>query len=158
MSRLKFGFTIRSMMIAVALVALHLAAAIATWNGYPREQMLQVRSSISRLHPPHAEDADGNIRFDLDKLETGERLVGIVRRPHLRRTLVEIWAPVIASASITLLVLDILWCQARRQRTGPVTDVEKLSITLTRAEDHSGSLGAVLWTKYVMSPAGRGQD
>jgi hypothetical protein len=117
MRGLNFGFTIRSMMIAVALVGLNLAAAIATWNGLPREQTHKI-SSGPRVWPPHDVDGPVSVRFDLGNLETGERLVRVVRRR--RPTLVEIWSPAIASVSITLIVLHTLWRQARPQRADPV--------------------------------------
>ncbi len=47
-----------------------------------------------------------------------------VIRPPLRSFL-EMWWPVMASASISLLVVGILWRQLRRQRADPVTENER---------------------------------
>ncbi|MFI5456064.1 MAG: hypothetical protein ACHRXM_11500 [Isosphaerales bacterium] len=106
------------MIIAIALFGLNLAGAIATWRCIPKEQTPQVGIG-PRFGPSYDEDADGNMRSDLGKLRTGERLVHVVKR---RRppTLVEIWSPVIASTSITLLVLLIPFGRsASRDRSPP---------------------------------------
>jgi len=120
MRGLSVRFTIRSMVIAVALVALNLAGAIATWRCYPEKQIVQMTNDRGLRH--YNEDADGNMRFDLGKLRTGERLVGVVRR---RRppTLVQIWSPVIASASITLLVLLVPFGRSASWHRSPLSNV-----------------------------------
>jgi hypothetical protein len=101
-------FTIRSIMIAVALIALNLGAAISTWNGYSLQQPPPKPTFWPHgLNIPVDPDADGNILIDLGKLATGQRLVGIIRIPQPWPTLIEIWSPVIVSASITLVVILI---------------------------------------------------
>jgi hypothetical protein len=101
-------FTIRSIMIAVALIALNLGAAIATWNRYSLQQPPPKPTFWPRgFYTPVVPDADGNILIDLGKLATGHRLVGIIRLPQPWPTLIEIWSPVIASVSITLVVILI---------------------------------------------------
>jgi hypothetical protein len=99
-------FTIRSIMIAVALVALNLGAAIAAWNRYCLQQPPPKPTFWPRgFYIPVVPDADGNILIDLGKLATGQRLVGIIRIPQPWPTLIEIWSPVIVAASITLVVI-----------------------------------------------------
>jgi hypothetical protein len=103
--RSKVAFTIRSLMTAVALVALNLAGPIATWNRVPAKPAKRPQVPLISggptvfghgvVHP--------KIRSDLGVLETGERLVRVVNWSP-PSTLAEIWSPVVASLSITLLV------------------------------------------------------
>jgi hypothetical protein len=60
-------FTIRSILITVALVGLNLAAAIETWNNRPPQQTVGVGLG-PRLWPSHNQDHDGNLRVDLETL------------------------------------------------------------------------------------------
>ena len=77
MRRLKVAFTIRSLMIAVALVALNLAGPIATWN-----RVLAKAAAISanrwRSNGFRARRGASQDSYRSAALETGERLVRVV--------------------------------------------------------------------------------
>jgi hypothetical protein len=95
--------TIRCVMTAVALVALNLAAAIATAKSFPGQNRLP-REQSGPVCASYTDDGDGNFCLNLSALETGARLVRIVMGPA-RPRLLEIWSPVIVSVSITFLVM-----------------------------------------------------
>jgi hypothetical protein len=93
-------------MIAVALVTLNLGAAIATWDRYHLQQPPPKPRPPNRVFwTPLVPDADGKILIDLGKVPTGQRLVGIIRLPEPWPNVIGIWSPVVASASITLVVI-----------------------------------------------------
>jgi hypothetical protein len=122
MRHLGLRFTIRSMIFAVALVAFNLAAAIATWNGRSEEPPQTVGRG-PRVGPFCESNASRRIRLDFGMLATGERLVRIVTRP-LPPNPAEVWAPVIASLSITLLafVVPLGSPGVRRPSTASIVD------------------------------------
>jgi hypothetical protein len=100
-------FTIRSMIIAVALVGLNLAGAIAMWNSIPPPEQAVTLRIGPQLRPADDEDGDRNLRLELGRFATGEALVRVVRGARQRPNLMEIWSPLIASASLTLLVVTV---------------------------------------------------
>jgi hypothetical protein len=102
-SRRKVVFTIRSLMIAVALLGLNLGGAIATWKRIPAPHQPSPLINGGPWDTRHGV-VNPKIRIDLGELETGERLVRVERRSP-PPTLAEVWSPVVASVSITLLVL-----------------------------------------------------
>ena len=116
--RLRARLRTRFTLIVLALLALHLVAAIETWNAHPPEQTAMVGLG-PRPGPYLNKDADGSFRLNLGKLRTGERLLRVVRLP-LPPTFLEIWSPVIGSMSITLLVLFVpMRRSARRYGNNP---------------------------------------
>ncbi len=99
-------FTTRGMMITVALVGLNLAGAIATSKYYPRKYILQVSStSRGRLYTTMLDgsviEEEWNPRVGVPP---GSR-PRVVQPPNPPPTLLRIWTPVIAAATITLLIL-----------------------------------------------------
>ncbi|MBX6314881.1 MAG: hypothetical protein IRY99_18485 [Isosphaeraceae bacterium] len=97
-------FTVRQMMIMVALVGLNLAGAIATSKYYPRPPYLSVGYGNGRGFIYYK--ADGTILQGSGNAETGYRLTRVIRRPP-RPSLLQIWSPVLASVAITLGVLVV---------------------------------------------------
>jgi hypothetical protein len=84
-------------------------------------------TGAQRLSRPSGEDSDrilGTIVYKADGRIVGyEGTPGQMQsRPHIIRppirSLLEMWWPVIASVSITILVAGILWRRTRHQRTG----------------------------------------
>jgi hypothetical protein len=103
MGGLSFRFTVRSMMVWVALFALNLAGAGVTWRSVSKQRKPKVGIG-PRVSQLVDQNADGNVRFEVGMLATGERLVRVVR-PLQPPTATEVWSPFIATGSITLLVL-----------------------------------------------------
>lgn len=92
--------TVQRVMVLVALVALNLAAALATSKYYPRPPQLSFgygggQGSIWYLSDGSVQLGSGNAEFQL------EHIVWRLLPP----TLLQIWSPVIAAAAITILVL-----------------------------------------------------
>jgi hypothetical protein len=101
MRRLSVRFTIRSMVIATALVAVNLAGVMATWKAYPSTRITH-RVGLGPQLSPYLDDDGSDIRAHLGTFENGQTLVRLVKPPP-RPGLLEILSPVIGSASITLL-------------------------------------------------------
>jgi hypothetical protein len=76
------------------------------------------------VRPLQETDADGNIVFDLGKLDTGERLVRRVQRLPPQLATLEIWSPVVACVSITVLVLAALIALSRSRHRSELTTVD----------------------------------
>jgi len=110
-------------MLALALIGLNLAGATTTCGYLQRPRPSGVALG-PRVRPSDETNAEGNTRFDLGKLDTGERLVRLVERPSLQPTLLEVWSPLIASVSITILVLvvPLRLSGSRRWSTLPSAD------------------------------------
>jgi hypothetical protein len=97
-------------MIATALVGLNLAGAIATAKYYPRPNPPQPVTIYSRGGGA-GYSTDGRWRLYYEDLSTGrDRLDRLVRVESLppRPTLPRIWAPVMASVTISILVVIII--------------------------------------------------
>ena len=94
--------------IGTALVALNGFGALATWHAQLREPVSRVRL-VERFawEPSLWDEENGDIRFGFGGLATGEELIRIMSLPR-RPTLLQIGAPIIASASTTLLVFMVL--------------------------------------------------
>jgi hypothetical protein len=108
MRRLRASFTIRSLTILVALVALNLAATIVTSRYYARKPPYAV-SIYGNGRGFQSEYSDGSRRYFVGSRKTGYRLTRIEPTPAAAPTLVQIWSPVLASVSITLLVWAATW-------------------------------------------------
>jgi hypothetical protein len=97
--------TVRSLIIAVALVGINLAAAIVTSNYYLRKQP-HIVSAFGNGNRFVASFSDGSVRVGEGDLGTGKyRFTRIEPPPPPPPSLLQIWSPVIASVSITLLAL-----------------------------------------------------
>jgi hypothetical protein len=98
--------TVEWAVIATTIACLNGAAAVATWKGQLREQAIRVRVAERVGWGVGASVSDHEwgtrIRLVLGTLDAGEQLLRFVLLRG-RPTSVEIWSPVIASASITLL-------------------------------------------------------
>jgi hypothetical protein len=110
MRHLRASFNVRSLLVAVAMVGVNLAGAIATSKYYPRSHFhvggggwgsaFFFRDQYGLIYTyVLTYDARGRALY---------RLKEVVREP-LPPTLLHIWAPVMASVSITLLVLAGSW-------------------------------------------------
>ncbi len=121
MPRLRMQFTVRTLAIFVALIALNLAAAITSWRWYldslaqPGEE--QDRLGSWAVAPGGPVDA---IHVVVARsVKTGEHLERVVW-PVPPPNLLQIFSPVIASVSITLLVLTVPWASpAPRSHRAP---------------------------------------
>ena len=100
--------------IGAALAALNVAGAIEVRGAHFRERASRVRlvERSSEWFPSQWDDRWG-IGFPMGQLDTGKSLARLVRLP-MRTSPVAIWAPVIASVSITLLTLVVLTGPRRR--------------------------------------------
>ncbi len=109
---------IEQAVIAAALACLNGAGAVATWNNaHVRQQACRV-GIVDKSWGSTFRDESGNVRFRLGQLATGEHLVRVMWLPWLP-TFVEIWSPVIASVSVTLLALVVVpVCPVSRSRRG----------------------------------------
>ncbi len=107
--------------VGTALVALNMAGAIATWSAQLRVSVSRVKLVERRFWVPSLRDEETwDIRFGFGSLATGEELIRVMSLPR-RPTLLQIGAPIIASASITLLVFLVLLGRpaSRRRRDAP---------------------------------------
>jgi hypothetical protein len=129
--RLRARFTLRSMIIAVFLVALNIAGIIATLSGYPRKPLA---GGSDRFGPAKVvRDANGITSIYAKAAGTGYRLAEVLREP-MPPTLLQVWSPALASASITLLVLLVPWAPpASPRRNTPSQGDGDQPARLTRA-------------------------
>ena len=95
--------------IGTALACLNSAGALATWNAQLREPESRVKIVERRAWGPTAflDENWGDVRFAFGPLATGEQLFRIMSLPR-RPTLLQIWSPVLASASVTVLLFMVL--------------------------------------------------
>jgi hypothetical protein len=98
-------FTLRWMMVAVAIVGLNLAAAISTSRCYPRPRPPSpVMVGNGRGYVSYM--SEGQVEYGVGNAETGYRRTRVeLLRP--RPTLLRIWSPVIASVVASILVLTV---------------------------------------------------
>jgi hypothetical protein len=102
------------MMTAVALVGLNLAGAIATSKYYPRKQIRPVTAANGRGYISYK--TDGTIEIGTGNAEIGYRRTRVLWRP-LPPSLLRVWSPVIASVTITFLVLIVaVWRTSTQHR------------------------------------------
>jgi hypothetical protein len=101
MRRHHSGVTTRSLILAVALVALNLAGVVATSKFYPRREIQTGGHGNGRGFENYK--ADSSIEIGSGNAETGYRLERVVRclPPP---SLLQVWSPVVACAAFTLLV------------------------------------------------------
>ena len=123
MRTLHSRFTIRSLLILVAVVGLNLAGAIISCGNLQKLNPALVDDGL-HVRPPQETDADGNTVFDLGKLDTGERLVRRVQRLPPQLATLEIWSPVVACVSITVLVLAAPIALSRSRHGSELTTVD----------------------------------
>lgn len=130
MTQARARFTTRSLMIAVALIGLNLAGAMATAKHYPKWSR-QGRESSARPHPQVFKNwgviltkegrgltqgrsfifsyHSGKTEIGRGRYGTGrQRIERIVLRPPPPNIL-QIWSPLVASTSLTILVLVVPW-------------------------------------------------
>lgn len=106
MRRTKLQFTLGTLILTVALVGINLAAAIATSAHYPRERRFP-KTSGSWGETTDV-DARGNISISWEDRRTKRsRLVRVVKYPP-PPNLMAVWSPIVASASLSVLVLVLL--------------------------------------------------
>ena len=105
MPRRRLQLAIRSVMVVMALVAWNLAAAICVLRTHPREPLADFHASTSGDWI--MDFAVYGLRCRFARTTGGPREVALVLREPLPPTLPEVWAPIIAGASITFLVLAL---------------------------------------------------
>ena len=98
--------------IATTLTCLNGAGAVGTWNGLLREQANRVwiadRTGWAADVPDFGEGRTAVVRLRLGTLASGEELFRIVLLRG-RPSILEIWSPLIASVSVTLLALLVFF-------------------------------------------------
>jgi hypothetical protein len=105
MQLLRSRFTIRSLIIAVAVVGTNLAGVIATSRYYPRQP--NVARSKGYLKRYTSQYADGTIEIGRGQAgEPGRIIERVMLRPYTPTTQ-QVWSPVIASVCATILVLVV---------------------------------------------------
>lgn len=103
MPRPRMPFTVRTLAVVIALIALNLAAVITSWRWYLRSLDPPERDRLGPLITlPRG--PDGAIHLAVARMKTGEALERVIW-PVPRPSLLQISSPVIASLSVTLLVL-----------------------------------------------------
>lgn len=163
-------YSIRSLAVAVALAGINLAGMLTTAKFFPREfpplgmgwgkgwgacytneqgeTFLSRRGPLQgRGEPPvvdAAKQVEASLRRQADP-DDGLRLVLVEIRP-LPPGLVAIWAPVIASVSITLLVLFVPWGRPSGER-GP-------SPPATQASRSPAKVSVARWIVIVVALVG----
>ena len=125
------SFTIRSLMVAVALVALNLTGAIATFKYCHGPQTPELGGFGGDAPRQVAED--GFIwEYGWPNTQTLRSELVYVMRVPLPPTLLRIWSPVMASASITLLVLIVWLWDWGALRRGMARDTGRAAYTRPR--------------------------
>jgi hypothetical protein len=98
-------FTVRRMMVLVALISLNLAAAISTSRFYPRPRP-PVPVTIGNGRGYVSYRVDGLVEYGVGNAETGYRRTRVML-PTRRPTLLRIWSPVVAGVGLSLLTLGL---------------------------------------------------
>jgi hypothetical protein len=98
MHRLRFQFSLRLLAIAIALVGMNLAAAISVSRKYPRKISINSFSYERNL----------GTRIARSRAELMRLFPVRVSPVVYEHTLFEIWSPIIASMSVTLLILGFV--------------------------------------------------
>ena len=117
----KVRFTLRSLLVAVALVALNLGGAIAS----PRKDWSEQRyvSGVGSYYRDGRPEYGLTCVYDGNARQTNGRIIyklWSVGRGLSPLTLLQAWSPVIASVSITLLVLAVrFWDAGTVRRSNP---------------------------------------
>jgi hypothetical protein len=117
-------FAIQSVMVAVAMAALNLGGAIAVSKTRPRAFVMKYSRSSGQLR---TSDFPTDALRCLFRRDTSANLV--VKRAlqePLAETLAQIWSPVIASASFTILVLALSLSRPLELRRGPRGQVDEI--------------------------------
>jgi hypothetical protein len=116
-------FTIRSLIIAVALVGLNLAGGIATSRYYPRQPNVMEGWGYS---PFRSFYGDGTVEIGRrDNGSPGRTIERVVLRPFLPTTL-QIWTPLIGSVCTTVLVLVVRGWRRRADSIGSAPSPARL--------------------------------
>ena len=118
MNPLRFRFTVRRMMVLVALISLNLAAVNSTSRFYPRPKpkpWARVMYGNGRGYVSYL--VEGQIEYGVGNAETGYRRTRVELLPR-RPTLLRIWSPVVASGGGSLLALGLsmAWTRAAEKR------------------------------------------
>jgi hypothetical protein len=130
-SRLRF--TTRSLMLAVLLAGLNLAGALATSSYYPRQQLvLGDLNNFSARTIGHTDEHGLTYTYQVRGSEKpGWRMsdprrgwrMSELRRDPVPPTLLQMWSPIMASVSISLLILLIPFgSRASGRRSAPIND------------------------------------
>jgi hypothetical protein len=116
MNPLRFRFTVRRLMVLVALISLNLAAINSTSRFYPRPKpQTRVMYGNGRGYVSYL--VEGQVEYGEGNAETGYRRTRVELLPR-RPTLLRIWSPVVASGGGSLLALglSIAWTRAAEPR------------------------------------------
>lgn len=107
MDRPRIQFTVGALAVLIALAALNLAAVITAWKTHADFDANLPRSVDHRGRPMVVmTDPDGALHLVAGRSRSGDRLERIVW-PLMRPGLLQIASPVVASVSITILVLTV---------------------------------------------------
>jgi len=117
---------LRSVMVIVALTALNLSAVVCVWRTRPREAVWNSSMSTGGVSIRDFPLYGLKCRFAPAGGHTAE-VTRVLREP-LPSTLPEIWAPVIGSTSITLLVLALFFAGPVRLQTAARSGAEGVSV------------------------------
>jgi hypothetical protein len=118
MRRPSLRFTVRSLLLALALIGLNMGGAIATSKYYFRERP-HVVSGFGDGRGRVEHYSDGSERVYVGNAKYGYKLVSVERAPSSPQ-LLQVWSPVIGSASITLVALILAFWHSPRRAIGKV--------------------------------------
>lgn len=156
MQRSRAGFTLKASLIAVALVALNLAAAVATSRHYPRKHATPHRGVAGGSFLLFDGEATRQI-YDPVDIELGKpieyRLTRVIIHPR-RPSLLAIWSPILASASITLLVLLVPGIGKRARCRGTASRGAGFSKPYGAKAGRAARWGAVVLALAALNLAG----
>ncbi len=121
-----FRLSIRSVLVAIALIGLNLAGAVVTSRFYPIEQIWVGADDYGRGAPWFHSDGSIDVRRTTPGTSQKPMVRILYRRPPL--TTPQIWAPVLACAAITALAVavPIGFPATRRPTRSPCDGVEAL--------------------------------
>ena len=148
MGSFRMRFTTRSLMLAVMLVGLNLAGALATFSYYPTQQLgLGEKNNLSAPTIGHTDEHGLTYTYRERRSERPGWRMSDPRRgwrmTELRRipvppTLLQIWSPIMASFSISLLIVLVPIGRTGLRRRAAATD-------------HDRSGGSEQWSRRLIA-------